>query len=62
MILRYCAQDETEERILLELRRLTYSQVLAISSLVTALAEEATTSDDASRRGRSPGRSRVPRD
>ena len=41
MILRYCAQDETEERILLDLRRLGYSQVLAIATLVSSLAEDA---------------------
>lgn len=40
VILRYCAQDETEERILLGLRRLTYSQVLAIAELVAALADD----------------------
>ena len=63
MILRYCAQDETEERILLELRRLSYAQVLAISTLVSSLAEEATTSDDESpRRKRATPRSRVTRD
>ncbi len=40
VILRYCAQDETEERILLDLRRLSYAQCLAVSALVSALAEE----------------------
>src|SRR5688500_3027438 len=46
VILRYCAQDETEERILVELRRLSYSQVLAIATLISALAEDAGTRDD----------------
>jgi transcriptional regulator with XRE-family HTH domain len=41
VILRYCAQDETEERILLDLRRLSYPQVLAIAQLVSSLAEDA---------------------
>ena len=40
VLLRYCAQDETEERILLDLRRLSYSQVLAIATLVATLARE----------------------
>lgn len=66
MILRYCAQDETEERILLELRRLSYSQVLAISTLVSSLAEEVAegrlSDDDAPRRKRAASRTRVARD
>jgi transcriptional regulator with XRE-family HTH domain len=41
VMLRYCAQDETEEKILVDLRRLTYSQCLAIASLVSSLAREA---------------------
>ena len=53
MILRYCAQDETEERILLDLRRLSYPQVLAIAALVASLAEDAATPrDDVPRRAR----------
>ena len=66
MILRYCAQDETEERILLELRRLSYTQVLAISTLVSSLAEEATgASDDETprrKRGRAASRARATED
>ena len=71
MILRYCAQDETEDRILLELRRLSYPQVLAIATLVSALAEDATTPRDEaprrararpSARGRAATRARAKRD
>lgn len=52
VILRYCAQDETEEKILLDLRRLTYTQCLAIATLIGALAEESEPQEDGRRRGR----------
>ncbi len=62
MILRYCAQDETEERILLELRRLSYTQVLAIATLISSLAEDAGAPDDGFRvRVRGPGKPRPQR-
>lgn len=53
VILRYCAQDETEEKVLLELRRLPYSQCLAIANLIGALAGEAGVDEDGRHRGRS---------
>ena len=40
VILRYCAQDETEESILRDLRRLSYGKCLAVASLVAALADD----------------------
>ena len=52
VILRYCAQDETEERILVDLRRLSYGQCLAIATLVSTLAREAGNSDEPLRRQR----------
>ncbi|KFN51383.1 helix-turn-helix domain-containing protein [Arenimonas composti] len=50
VLLRYCAQDETEERILVDLRRLSYAQTLAIAALVSSLAREAAGSDEPPRR------------
>jgi transcriptional regulator with XRE-family HTH domain len=57
VMLRYCAQDETEEKILIDLRRLTYSQCLAIATLVSTLAREASGgTDEPLRRQRPPPR------
>jgi transcriptional regulator with XRE-family HTH domain len=50
VLLRYCAQDETEERILVDLRRLSYAQTLAIATLVSTLAREAAAAEDGPRR------------
>lgn len=50
MMLRYCAQDETEEKILVDLRRLSYGQCLAIAALVSTLAREASGGDELPRK------------
>ena len=40
VILRYCAQDQTEEGILRDLRRLSYAKCLAVATSVATLADD----------------------